>query len=122
MSKQSKAGKPAPKKLETAAQVATSIYEESLLAIRNEIRGIIAGRIVPAGHDAASRIAWLAQKASQISGEQRKAEASEAAASRRLTIPQIIAFVRQLDQSDRARVHRELQSMEARAGKGTVLG
>jgi hypothetical protein len=101
--------------------LASAIFTESLTAILGEIRGIIAKTIKPKGHDPASRIAWLAKQAAAVAAEQRKAEAGELAAIRKLSPAAVLLWVRQQTPEYRARLVREVAAIDARERK-SVLG
>ena len=101
-----------PRTIESSTDIAESIAAESLTAIRTEIRGIVTGKIKPKEHDAASRIAWLAQKASAIGAEQRKAEAAERKRIAELNYGDVLAYIRQLSTDRRAHLMREVQALE----------
>jgi hypothetical protein len=116
-----KAAKSTKKVVDDPAEVAASIYRESLLAIREEIRGIIDGAIKPKKHDATSRIAWLAKQASQVAAEQRKAEKAEMDALKRLSPIAVIAWCRQQTVETRGRIVREVAAIDERGGR-SVLG
>jgi len=106
---------------ESLSDLAQSIFTESLTAIRDEIRGIIAHRIKPKGHDPASRVAWLAKQAASVSAEQRKAEKGELDALKRLTAAQVILWVRQQPVEARARIARDIAALDSKERK-SVLG
>lgn len=106
---------------ESAPDLAAAIFGEALTAILAEIRGIRAGTIKPKGHDAASRIAWLAQRSAAVAAEQRKAEKAESDATRKLTPAVILAWVRLQTPEYRARLVREVSNIDARERK-SVLG
>ncbi len=99
--------------------VAAAIFDESLRAILDEIRGIRAGKVDTAPHSPVTRIAWLAQRASSTIAEQRKVETARRKRDEELTLPQVVAWLRAQAPEDRARVARELSAMERRGG---VLG
>ena len=98
--------------------LAASIFGEALTAILAEIRGIRAGEIKPEGHDAASRIAWLAQRAASVAAEQRKAEAGEL---RKLNPTVVMVWIRQQTPEYRARLLREAAAIDSKERR-SVLG
>jgi len=100
------------------ADLAAAIFAESLGAILREIRGIASGSIKPQGHDAASRIAWLAGRAASVAAEQRKAESGEL---RKLTPAIVLTWIREQAPEYRARLAREVTAMDAKERR-SVLG
>jgi phage terminase Nu1 subunit (DNA packaging protein) len=106
---------------ESTSDLAASIFHESLSAIRDEIRGIVTKKIKPKGHDPASRVAWLAKQAASVAAEQRKAEAGELAAIRKLSHATVITWLKAQTVEARARVARELAAIDSRERK-SVLG
>src|SRR4051812_11444382 len=93
--------------LPTSTELAESIAVESLQAIQKEIRGIAKKTIKPKGHDPASRIAWLASKASMISAEQRKVQALERRGLESLTPASVLTWFRRLDRDERQQLVAE---------------
>lgn len=110
-----------PAEPETTAAIASSIFAESLTAIRKEIRGIANGSIKPDEHDPASRIAWLAEKASKIEAERRKAEKTELDAIRKLSPAVVMTWIRQQTPEYRARHVRDVTALDA-VERRSVLG
>lgn len=102
-------------------ELAASIFGESLTAILAEIRGIRAKTIKPKGHDAASRIAWLAQRAAAVAAEQRKAEKGELDAIRKLSPAVVLTWIRQQTAEYRARLVREVTAIDSKQRR-SVLG
>lgn len=113
--KRTKTTSPLP---DDTAGLAASIFQESLSAILTEIRGIAAKTIKPKGHDAASRIAWLAQRAAAVAAEQRKAEASEL---KKLSPVIVLTWIREQTPEYRARLVREVTAIDAKERR-SVLG
>ncbi|MGE5803960.1 MAG: hypothetical protein ACM358_17075 [Gemmatimonadota bacterium] len=116
-----KAVKPPEVERESVSDLAASIYSESLTAIRDEIRGIIARRIKPKGHDPASRVAWLAKQAASVAAEQRKAEKGELDAIRKLSPAVVMTWIRQQTAEYRARLVREVSALDSKERR-SVLG
>jgi phage terminase Nu1 subunit (DNA packaging protein) len=104
--------------IDPTSDLAASIFGEALTAILAEIRGIRAGKIKPKGHDAASRIAWLAQRAASVAAEQRKAEAAEL---RKLTPAVVMIWIRQQTAEYRARLLRDVTAIDSKERR-SVLG
>lgn len=104
--------------IDPTSDLAASIFGEALTAILAEIRGIRAGKIRPKGHDAASRIAWLAQRAASVAAEQRKAEAGEL---RKLNATVVMVWIRQQTAEYRARLLREVAAIDSKERR-SVLG
>lgn len=92
---------------ETPSDLADDIFNESLTFIRDEIRAIKDGKAKSKKFDPASRIAWLAERASRVQAERRKAESAEAANLRKLSRALVVAWLKQLDAAERAQVIRE---------------
>lgn len=69
--------------------------------------------------DMASHLAWMVKNVAQIMGEVRKLENDDRSVAKNLSMPLVIAFLKQLDPDDRARVGREMAAMDMRGG---VLG
>lgn len=111
----------APPTSETTSDLAASIFHESLSAIRDEIRGIVSKKIKPKGHDPASRVAWLAKQAASVAAEQRKAEAGELAAIRKLSPATVLLWIRQQTPEYRARLLREVTAIDSKERR-SVLG
>lgn len=109
----------APSKPESSSEIAESIAVESLTAVRDEIRGIVSKKIKPKGHDPASRIAWLASRASAISAEQRKAQALEHKRIDAITPAMVLAWFRGLEQEERQQLVTEIEQIDL---EGSVLG
>lgn len=107
--------------VESTSDIAASIFSESLTAIRKEIRGIADKSIKPKGHDPASRIAWLAQRAAAVAAEQRKAEKADIDATRKLTAAVVMTWIKLQPVEYRARLLREVAAIDARDRK-SVLG
>ncbi len=116
-----KAVKPPSDEQESVADLAASIYLESLTAIRDEIRGIIRKTIKPKGHDPASRVAWLAKQAASVAAEQRKAEKGELDAIRKLSPVVVMTWIRQQPAEVRARLVRDVSAIDSKERK-SVLG
>lgn len=112
--------KPTPKTCETTSEIAASIYSESLSAIRDEIRGIVSGKIKPKGHDRASRIAWLAKNAASVAAEQRKAEKGELESIRKLSFAVVLTWIKEQTAEARARLIRDVVAIDSQ--RKSVLG
>jgi hypothetical protein len=106
---------------ETTAAIASSIFAESLTAIRKEIRGIADGSIEPGEHDAVSRIAWLAEKASKVEAERRKAEKSELDVILRISYAVMVTWAKKQTTEVRARLVRDITAIDA-TERRSVLG
>lgn len=104
---------------QSSAELAEAIAIESLEAIQKEIRGIATKKIKPKGHDPASRIAWLASKASAISAEQRKSEALNRRTLDALTPAQVLAWFRRLEREERQQLLAEVEQIDQ---EGSALG
>ncbi|HEY4056666.1 MAG TPA: hypothetical protein VGM39_08655 [Kofleriaceae bacterium] len=106
---------------ETPSELAASISSESLTFIRDEIRGLANGKKKSKGHDAASRIAWLAKNASQVAAEQRKAEKGESDAIKKLSPAVLLAWAKEQTPELRARFVRDIAAIDSKDRK-SVLG
>jgi len=106
---------------ESTAAIASSIFAESLKAIRKEIRGIANGNIEPDEHDPVSRIAWLAEKASKVEAERRKAEKSEIDSIRKITPAVMMTWAKLQTPELRARMVRDITALDA-TERRSVLG
>jgi len=62
----------------------------------------------------ASHLAWLTKQAAQVMGEVRKLDEAERKRLQQLTPALVLAWLRQLDASERARILREAEGQEAR--------
>lgn len=113
--------KPPPKITETTPEIAASLFAESLVAIRDEIRGLVSGAIKPGEHDKTSRIAWLAKNAAAVAAEERKALKDELDAIRKLSPTVVLTWIKQRTPEQRARFAREIMSFDAKERK-SVLG
>jgi hypothetical protein len=94
--------------------VAIAIFNESLHAILDEIRLIRAGKQDTSPHQPVTRIAWLAQRASSVQGELRKANAAREKGANAVNKPTVLAWARKLEQAERVQLVRELQDLDAR--------
>jgi hypothetical protein len=112
-------------KLKTDAEepqdVAAEAFGEALMAIRDEIRGIRTGKITPKEHDKASRIAWLASKATTIAAELRKAEAAANAATKKISIDTLVAWAKLQTREVRAKLVTAIGALDSSSRK-SVLG
>ena len=115
-----KSAKSSSKAAETAPEIAASIAVETLTEIRAEIRGLLDGSRQRRG-DKMVRIALLAQRASQVAAEQRKAAKGEGDAIRRLSPAVVLAWVRQQTAEYRARLVRDVAAIDA-SERRSVLG
>lgn len=106
---------------ETTAELATSIFSESLSVIREEIRVLALTKPGRARRGAIARIASLAKQAAPIAAEQRKAEKGEFDAIRRLSAGVIMTWIRQQTPEYRARLVREVTAIDAKERR-SVLG
>ena len=106
---------------DSTSELAAAIFSESLSAILTEIRGIADKTTKPKGHDPASRIAWLAQRAAAVAAEQRKAEAGEIAAIKRLSPAVVLTWIKQQSPEYRARLLREVTAIDTKERR-SVLG
>lgn len=102
---------------ETTSEIAESIFREALEHVRKEIRGLIEGRLKPKGHDPASRVAWLAQRAAAVAAEARKAEKGEVG---KLTHAAVLAWVKVQPAEYRARLVREVSALDAKGGRSVL--
>lgn len=106
----------------TSESVLDSIIGTIALAadsIHNEIELIKSGKAKANGHDRGSRIAFLSSKLGSLADSVRKIEAARAKRNTDLSLVQVVAWIRQQPEDDRARVEREIQNMRRRGG---VLG
>ena len=102
--------------------LAGRIFETSLGYLLKEITAITSGKVKPKGkHDAASRVAWLAKQAASVAAEQRKAEAGELAALRKLSHATVVLWAKQQPAEARARLVREVQALDSKERR-SVLG
>jgi hypothetical protein len=106
---------------ETTAEIAASIFSESLAHLRDQIRGIRDGAIDTAPHDPASRIAWLAERAAKVAAEQRKAEKGEIDAIKKLSPAVMLTWVKAQTPEYRARLVRDIAALDA-VDRKSVLG
>src|SRR5689334_22057761 len=113
-----KTAKPMP---DSTPELAAAIFSESLTAILTEIRGIADKTIKPKGHDPASRIAWLAQRAAAVAAEQRKAEKADLDAIKRLSPAVVITWIKQQTPEYRARLLRDVAAIDNKERR-SVLG
>jgi hypothetical protein len=89
-----------------------------LAAIRAEIQAIQSGKSKSEKHDAGSRIAFLTAKVGAIADSIRKVEAARTRRIERLTKSQILAWLRSLEESERAAFLREALRIDE---EGSVL-
>lgn len=115
------AKKQATEAAESTTDLAASIFSESLTFIRDEIRAISSKKKAVKGHDAASRIAWLAKNAASVAAEQRKAEKGELDAVKKLSPAVIMTWIKEQTPEYRARLVREVAAIDSGARK-SVLG
>jgi hypothetical protein len=101
---------PAPSGHETTTELAANIFSRALRFIQTEIDGIIAGRIQPKEHDAASRVAWLAKQAASVASEERKADAERRRARDELDKDDVLGFLRALSGPEWSEVKREIDA------------
>lgn len=116
-----KSVKPPSESPDPPAGLAARIFDVSLEYLLDEITGITQGRIKPKGHDPASRVAWLAKQASAVAAEQRKAEAGELAAIRKLSPAVVMTWIRSQTAEYRARLVREVSAIDSKERR-SVLG
>lgn len=109
------------KKLEDTSDFAGRIFATSLSYLLDQITGITTGTIKPKGHDPASRVAWLAQRAAAVAAEQRKAEKGELDAILRLSPVVVMKWIRGQTAEYRARLVREVSAIDAQ-DRRSVLG
>lgn len=83
-------------------------------AIRSEIDLIIGGKAKKSRHDNASRIAFLTGKVGSIADSIRKVEAARAKRIDNLTPALVLAYLRQLETSERSQIIREAQGLDQR--------
>lgn len=105
---------------ESIAELADSIYAESLTAILDEIRGIRNGTVKPEGHDSASRIAWLAQKAAAVAAEERKAAKAANDAIVEITPGVMLTWLRGQTAEVRAKFLRDAGAIDAKQKKSVL--
>jgi hypothetical protein len=87
-------------------------------ALRVELEGIVKGKGADSKHDKGSRIAFLMARIGSVAEQVRKIEAARRSRIESLTLPMVVAFLRG-DPDARAKVAREIHSMDSRGG---VLG
>lgn len=101
--------------------LASEVFSSALVAIRDEINGIASKKIKPKGHDAASRIAWLAGQATKIAAEERKAAAAADAATKRIGFDTLVAWAKLQTREARARIVAAIAAIDSPTRK-SVLG
>lgn len=115
-----KSGKPARSDAKSAESQLADVRATIALGldgIREEIEGLVDETIKPQPpHDRASRIAWLTKQAAQIGGELRKMDKAELKAVEDLSPALVLAYMRTLEQGDRARLVREIQALDRAGG------
>lgn len=104
-----------------AQSLASEVFSASLLAIRDEIRGLAAGTVKPGRHDKASRIAWLAGQATKIAAEERKAAAAADAATKRIGFDTLLTWARLQTREVRAKLVSAIAALDSTTRK-SVLG
>lgn len=109
------------KPIESAEELAAAVFLEALSAIRTEIKGIADGSIKPEGHDRASRIAWLAGKATSIAAELRKAQAAADAATKKISSDTLVSWAKLQTREARARLTAAIAAIDSPTRK-SVLG
>ena len=118
-----KTSKAAPKKanptVESVLERLIGTLDRSAEAIDDEIRAIQDGEGGESKFDDGARIAFLAAKAGAIADTLRKIEAARAKRVEKLSRALVVAYLRQLEASERAQVIREATSGDQ---KGNVLG
>lgn len=113
--KSNKKNTSAPKAtIESILDASIATLSVGIDAIRDEIDLIIGGKAKKSRHDNASRIAFLTGKVGSIADSIRKVEAARAKRLDNLTPALVLAYLRQLDASDRARILREAQGIDTR--------
>ncbi len=85
-----------------------------ITALRDELAAIINGTAKKTKHDKASHIAFLTQRVGAIADSLRKVEAARAKRFDDLTPAIVLAYLRQLDPTDRARLVREAQGIDTK--------
>jgi hypothetical protein len=95
-------------------QAAIGVMAEGVDAIRTEIELIRAGKGGQSKHDNASRVAFLAAKAGTIGEAMRKHEAARLKRIQALSPDVVLAWYRQLDQTGREHILRELMHVDSR--------
>ncbi len=111
--------KPTTASVDDVLDDAMSTLHFSLTHLHKAIADIASGKAEKTKHDDESRIAHLASKVGSIVDSARKVEAARRKRVETLTMQQVVAWLRAATPEDRAKVVREVQSMERR---GTVLG
>lgn len=83
-------------------------------AIREEITKIAADKGSKSKHDKGSRIAFMTARVGSIADSIRKVEAARAKRFDHLTPAIVLAWLRQLDASERAQILREAEHIDAK--------
>lgn len=103
---------------ESVLDDAIGVLHIGIESIRDEILKIKAGKAGKSKYDKAARISYLAQKAGSIADSVRKAEAARSRRLERITKADVLAFLRTLDEAERASLVREAQRIDE---EGSVL-
>jgi len=111
--------KAAKQKSERPSEVAQDIYRLALVAIRDEIVKIQAGKTKSKRFTPVETTAYLAKQASTFAAELRKIEAAEAKRLASYSNASVVAWARKLDPTELAALVRALNDI---GGGGSVLG
>jgi hypothetical protein len=112
--KRTKAAPAAKPTIESVLDAAIETLELGLRHIRAEIDKIAAGEAKKTKHDPASRIAYLSTGVGRIVDSIRKVESARDRRFDHLTAAIVMAWLRQLDASERASFLREASLIDAR--------
>ncbi len=103
-----------PATIESVLDDSIATLSLGIAAIRTEIKAITGGTAKSSKHDDASRIAFLTGKVGSIADSVRKVEAARAKRLDDITPAIVLAYLRQLDASDRGRLLREAAALDSK--------
>lgn len=90
---------------------ADDIYEQSLGYLHQQIKLVIAGKGTKTKHDPAYRVATLTRMVAQVDAERRKARAQDEKKLEKITLPLVLAWLRQAREEEKRSITRELVAM-----------
>jgi hypothetical protein len=103
-------------KPEAAKSATQDLYDLSHNYLRDEIEAIVNGTAAKTKHDPAYRVATLTRMAAQVDAERRKARAHDEKKLEKITLPLVLAWLRQARDEELRSVAREVAAIMGQEG------